>query len=185
MNQMMVDSVDVLTMHLIWKFSGMSAQVATADVAAKEKMCSQRDQLLERLVEYTSGGHSNVCEAVKKTASILAYNQFKDADDWHRLSNTLSACTLCSALSRVMTPMNRRCRVTSSSVKCQMRLNIDLLALFNPNWSSMRMSCPSTGSLLVDIHPQHCPRMKTSRRPKRARRSGESNSGKTVCPKNL
>jgi hypothetical protein len=64
---MMVDAMDVLAMHLIWRFNNMSAQVAAADQAAKEKMRIQRDFLLDRLVEFTSSSKSNILEEVKKT----------------------------------------------------------------------------------------------------------------------
>lgn len=67
----MVDCVDVLVMHLIWKFGNMSAQTAVADEEAKEKMKLQRDSLLERLVDYTSGGQTNVLEGVKKTVRFI------------------------------------------------------------------------------------------------------------------
>lgn len=69
----MVDVVDILTLHLIWKFSNMSAQVAAADEAGKNKLRGQREALLERLVEFVSGGQSNVIEEVRKTVSEVQF----------------------------------------------------------------------------------------------------------------
>lgn len=69
--KMMVDAMDVLVMHLIWKFSNMSTQATPADEEAKEKMRSQRDSLLDRLVDFVSGGQTNVLEGVKKAVSFI------------------------------------------------------------------------------------------------------------------
>ena len=78
----MVDTLDILTLHLIWKFSNMSTAVAAADEAAKEKLRMQRDWLLERMVDYTSGGDSTVCEDVKKTVkSCIARQEYTHLTD--------------------------------------------------------------------------------------------------------
>jgi hypothetical protein len=68
---MTVDVLDILALHVIWKFSNMSTQQTAADEAAKENLRTQRDWLLERMVEYTSGGDSTVCEEVRKTVSFI------------------------------------------------------------------------------------------------------------------
>ncbi|KAG6851858.1 hypothetical protein C0991_005465 [Blastosporella zonata] len=79
---MIEQALQVLTLHLIWKGKCLTdeADPSPDDIRYKETLVTQRETLLEKLVEYAVGTQSNTAESVKRavTTSPLLWTRI-----WH------------------------------------------------------------------------------------------------------
>ncbi|KAG6835657.1 hypothetical protein H0H93_016057 [Arthromyces matolae] len=77
---MIEQALQVLSLHLIWKskFLNYGAEPTPDDVRFQETLVTQRESLLEKLVEYAVGTQSNTADSVKRAA-------FKNLLDLHVL----------------------------------------------------------------------------------------------------
>ncbi|KAG5728111.1 Cohesin subunit psc3 [Termitomyces sp. T112] len=77
---MIEQALQVLTLHLMWKGKGLTyeSEPTSDDVRYQEGLVTQREALLEKLVEYAVGTQSNTADSVKRAA-------FKNLLDLHVL----------------------------------------------------------------------------------------------------
>ena len=66
---MIVDCVDILAMHIIWRIGYLFSEAGTNDTAAREDLLSKRESLIEKLTDYAVGPSSSTCEDVKRAVS--------------------------------------------------------------------------------------------------------------------
>jgi cohesin complex subunit SA-1/2 len=71
---MIEQALNVLNLHIIWKARELtSATDPSADeIQYRDSLREQRESLMEKLVEYAVGTHSNTAEGVKRTVSRVA-----------------------------------------------------------------------------------------------------------------
>lgn len=69
---MIEQALQVLTLHIIWKGKGLTADVdpSPEETRLRETLKDQRQSLLEKLIEYAVGTQSNTVEGVKRAVCI-------------------------------------------------------------------------------------------------------------------
>jgi cohesin complex subunit SA-1/2 len=69
MTQMMVDCIDILAMHVIWRFGAFAS--SPDDSAVREDVIAKRDALLEKFTDFAVGANSRVCEEAKRAVGVF------------------------------------------------------------------------------------------------------------------
>jgi cohesin complex subunit SA-1/2 len=75
---MVEQALQVLTLHIIWKAGALTADAEpnAEDIRLKESLLSQREALLEKLVEYAIGTQSNTVDTVRRAVSTVTILSF-------------------------------------------------------------------------------------------------------------
>lgn len=68
-SKMIEQALHVLTLHVIWKGKGLTSDrdPSPEEIRFKETLVSQREALLEKLIEYAVGTQNNTVDGIKRT----------------------------------------------------------------------------------------------------------------------
>ena len=73
---MVEQALQALSLQIMWKARGLTAaeDPSQDQVRYRQKLVEQRENLLEKLIEYAIGGRSNAVEGVKRSVGIAHYD---------------------------------------------------------------------------------------------------------------
>jgi cohesin complex subunit SA-1/2 len=78
---MVSETLNLLTMHIIWKTKSLPSQGTRTsdDKKAAQTLLEQRTALVQKLIDFAVGNQSNTTEAVKRVvSSITNFSQVSD-----------------------------------------------------------------------------------------------------------
>lgn len=74
---MIEQALHVLNLHIIWKGKALTSDLdpSPEEIRFKETLISQREGLLEKLIEYAVGTQNNTVDGVKRTVCYIGLIQ--------------------------------------------------------------------------------------------------------------
>lgn len=81
-DQMVSETLNLLTMHIIWKTKSLPSQETRTsdDKKAAQTLLEQRTALVQKLIEFAVGNQSNTTEAVKRVVSSVSNFSFPTSE---------------------------------------------------------------------------------------------------------